>query len=249
MQDLLNKTLARIVIETPRAAAVFERYQLDFCCKGKRRLSDVCSEKGVDPAEITREIKAIHYPVDEQEPSKAFSAFTLTELIDHIVTRHHSYTRKESAILQEYLAKLSARHGFMHPELNKIAALFTAIKEEMELHMQKEENVLFPRIKEMEERINDNPGSLHAHVSYYLAPITMMEQEHDHAGEMLAEIHTLSRNYAVPPDACTTYHLSYALLKQFEEDFHLHVHLENNILFPKSLAFFQGAKPLSVQMQ
>jgi len=136
-----------------------------------------------------------------------------------------------------YLQKVASKHGERHPELLKIVELFAAVKEEMEQHMQKEELILFPRINEMEKLVTEGT-EIRINQTYLQAPINMMEQEHDHAGEMLAEINRLTDNYHPPADACTTYKLSFAALQAFEMDLHQHVHLENNILFPKALQLF-----------
>jgi regulator of cell morphogenesis and NO signaling len=165
-----------------------------------------------------------------------FDKLSLSELADYIVTTHHSYVKKESLQLFAYIQKVASKHGYRHPELFKIFELVSAIKEEMELHMQKEEQVLFPRIKEIEKYSQQQPDEYKLNISYVKAPISMMEQEHDHAGSLMEEIRLLSNNYEAPEDACTTYKLTYASLKAFETDLHQHVHLENNILFPRAIA-------------
>ena len=144
-----------------------------------------------------------------------------------------------------YLQKVASKHGERHPELLKIFELFAAVKEEMEQHIQKEELILFPRINEMEKMVSEGT-EIRINHTYLQAPINMMEQEHDHAGEMLAEINKLTNNYNPPADACTTYKLSFAALQAFEMDLHQHVHLENNILFPKALQLFGIPAPYSL---
>ena len=144
-----------------------------------------------------------------------------------------------------YLQKVASKHGEQHPEMLKVFELFAAVKEEMELHMQKEEQILFPRIQETEKMVNDGI-EIRINHTYLQAPINMMEQEHDHAGSILAEINKLTGNYHPPSDACTTYKLSFAALQAFEMDLHRHVHLENNILFPKALQLFGIAAPYSL---
>jgi regulator of cell morphogenesis and NO signaling len=143
--------------------------------------------------------------------------------------------KKESPQLLAYAEKVASKHGQRHPELFKIFEAVAAIKEEMGTHMHKEEAILFPRIQELENFSKHEHGDIKLSVSYLQAPITMMEQEHDHAGELLAEIRQLSENYTPPQDACTTYKLLFASLQAFEMDLHQHVHLENNLLFPKAI--------------
>ena len=144
-----------------------------------------------------------------------------------------------------YLQKAASKHGERHPEMLKVFELFAAVKEEMEQHMQKEEQVLFPRIQETEKWVNEGKEMLINH-TYLQAPVHLMEQEHEHAGALMAEINTLTDNYHPPADACTTYKLSFAALQAFEMDLHQHVHLENNILFPKALQLFGLPAPASL---
>lgn len=235
MTELLTKSLARIVTENHKTAAVFEKYNLDFCCKGKRTLQDACRENKVNPAEVLIELEKTNGT--GHEGSSDPSQLSLHELAGQIVSTHHSYVRNEMPLIYGYLDKVSSKHGERHPELYKIFELFTAVKEEMEMHMMKEEKVLFPRISEVERLVNEN-RTLHINSTFIGAPVSMMEQEHDHAGSLLAEIRELTNNYVPPADACTTYKLSFAALQAFELDLHQHVHLENNILFPKALSLF-----------
>jgi regulator of cell morphogenesis and NO signaling len=236
MNELSNQTLAEIVTSNHRTAAVLEKYHLDFCCKGKRSLRQACSEKNISIDELLNELQTVSPGSSGScKVATPFDKLSLSRLTDYIVTTHHSYVKKETLQLFAYIQKVASKHGYRHPELFKIFELVSAIKEEMELHMQKEEQVLFPRIKEIEE-YSLQPDEHKLNIAYLQAPITMMEQEHDHAGSLMEEIRLLSNNYEAPEDACTTYKLTYASLKAFETDLHQHVHLENNILFPKAIA-------------
>jgi regulator of cell morphogenesis and NO signaling len=147
--------------------------------------------------------------------------------------------------IASYLQKVASKHGGHHPEMLKVFEIFMAVKEEMEQHMQKEEVVLFPRIKELEKQIGIG-NQPRINITYLKAPITMMEHEHDHAGATMADIRKLTSNYNLPADACTTYRLSFAALEAFELNLHQHVHLENNILFPKSLKMFNATGEYSL---
>jgi regulator of cell morphogenesis and NO signaling len=234
MNELLNKSLAQIVTGNHKTASVFEKYHLDFCCKGKRSLKEACAETNLDTDILLAELASANTTQpEEHQPGN----MTLPELAAYITETHHSYVKKEMPLIVGYLQKVTAKHGVRHPELYKIFELFAAVKEEMELHMQKEEKILFPRINEMEKLIRENIATP-VSTTFLSGPISMMEQEHDHAGNMLAEIRELSQNYTPPADACTTYKLSFAALQAFELDLHQHVHLENNILFPKALQLF-----------
>ena len=236
MNDLMTKSLAQIVNNNHRAAMVFEKYHLDFCCKGKRSLQEACTEKELKIEEVISELQTTEQ-VNSSSSDVDYNRLSLAQLSEYIVLIHHSFVKKESPAILGYLQKVASKHGDRHPEMIKVLQLFTAVKEEMEHHMQKEESVLFPRIKEVEKIVNEGKEIIINH-TYLLSPINMMEQEHDHAGSLLAEIRNLTDNFTPPVDACTTYRLIYAALEAFELDLHRHVHLENNILFPKALKLF-----------
>jgi regulator of cell morphogenesis and NO signaling len=240
MSELINKTLAQIVTNNHRTAAVFEKHNLDFCCKGKRTLEQACAEHNIAVTDVTAELTSVLSGTSGScQVAFPFDKLSLGQLADYIVDNHHGYTRRETELLFPYIQKVAAKHGSRHAELLKIFELFTELKEEMEMHMKKEELVLFPRIKDIEvhvTRANDGP---HHDISYLQLPITMMEKDHDHAGELMSEIRKLSNHFTPPADACTTYKLSFVSLKALEADLHQHVHLENNILFPKAIALFK----------
>jgi|CXWL01.1.fsa_nt_gi regulator of cell morphogenesis and NO signaling len=244
MSELMTKSLAQIVNSNHRAAIVFEKYHLDFCCKGKRSLVIACAESEIKMEDVLAELEETE-PGNNSGVSIDLQKMSLNELVDYIVTTHHSYVKKEMPAILGYLQKVVSKHGDRHPEMIKVLALFTAVKEEMEHHMQKEELILFPRIKEIEQQLAAG-SEIKISSTYLLSPINIMEQEHDHAGSMLAEIRRLINDYNPPADACTTYRLSYASLQAFELDLHQHVHLENNILFPKALQLFGSANQNSL---
>lgn len=242
MNDLLNKTLAQIVTGDHRSSSVFEKYQLDFCCKGKRTLEQACAEKNLDATVVINELN--EHLAQKKSVAFPFDKLTLNDLITHIVDTHHDYVKKEMPVIFMYLQKVAAKHSGRHPELMRIFELFSAVKEEMEMHMVKEEKILFPRIGWMEKNFAAAIKE-EADVQYLQAPIHMMEEEHDHAGTAMAEIRKLSNNYTPPADACTTYKLSFAALDAFEQDLHHHIHLENNMLFPRSIELFRKLPPVS----
>lgn len=236
MQEIKELTLAQIVNSNHKTANVFEKYHLDFCCKGKRTLMQACTEQQIPMTEITAELENV---LQTENAVIEFENMSLTQLCEYIVNTHHAYVKKELPLIFSYLQKVSAKHGERHTELKKIFELFTAVKEEMEGHMKKEELILFPRIKELEKLMENKKGNFQLNIGYLRSPITTMEQEHDHAGSLLNEIRIFSKDYNPPLDACTTYRLSFAVLQAFELDLHQHVHLENNILFPKSISMFK----------
>jgi len=227
--ELFSKTLAQIVNENHKAATIFEKYDLDFCCKGKRSLEAACEERQLAAETIATEISAA-VNKDESAPVD-FDKLSLAALADHIVLTHHGYTKKELPQIFYYLQKVSSKHGDRHNELYAIFEKFSDLKDDMETHMQKEELILFPKIKEIEKAVENNQRGL----SSIQTPINVMEDEHEHAGNLLKEIRSLSDNYTPPPDACTTYRLSFAALQALEQDLHQHIHLENNILFPRAI--------------
>jgi regulator of cell morphogenesis and NO signaling len=215
---------------------VFEKYNLDFCCKGKRSLEIACREKNLESRAIADEIEGMQ----QLNPFNDFNSFSLTQLVEYIVSTHHAYTKKELVQIFAYLQKISSKHGERHAELYRIFETFAALKEELEMHMRKEELILFPRIEEL-----DNATGQSNELSMSIeAPITVMEDEHQHAGDLMEKIRTYSSNYTPPEDACTTYRLTFAALQALEKDLHQHVHLENNILFPKALKLFRDNKTL-----
>jgi regulator of cell morphogenesis and NO signaling len=241
MENLNSLTLAQIVKSNFKTASVFEKYHLDFCCKGKRSLDQACAEQQLQVNDVVAELENVFANADNQT-AITFAQMNLTQLCDYIVNTHHAYVKNEMPQIFAYLQKVSSKHGERHPELYKIFETFAAVKEEMEGHMKKEEIVLFPRIKELQRLLEDESPVTQINITYLQSPISVMEQEHDHAGAMLNEIRMLSNDYVPPNDACTTYALSFAALKAFELDLHQHVHLENNILFPKALDTFKQLK-------
>jgi regulator of cell morphogenesis and NO signaling len=204
-------------------------------------LQQACTEQEIPVEKIIAELENLSDTNISADPVH-FEEMTLTQLIGYIVSTHHAYVNKELPLIYSYLEKVASKHGERHPELIKVFQLFAAVKEELESHMKKEEFVLFPRIKEMEKHLLNEGGPFNLNITYLQSPITIMEQEHDHAGTLLNEIRVLTTNYVPPADACTTYRLSFASLQAFELDLHQHIHLENNVLFPKAIRLFKNLK-------
>lgn len=228
-----EETLGQIVATDLRKAQIFKKYGLDFCCGGKKTVKQACAEKGLDVTKIEQELQqADKIPLSRPLP---YGDWSLDFLSDYIVNTHHSYVNKNLPDIKAYSEKVMKVHGAQHPELVRINQLVQEIYAELVAHMAKEEKVLFPYIKEL-VLANKNTSPLHAaHFGSVQTPINMMEMEHELVGKNLEEIRILSSNYLLPQDACASYSLLYRLLDEFEEDLHLHVHLENNILFPKAL--------------
>jgi regulator of cell morphogenesis and NO signaling len=234
--NLLNeKTLAQIVTAHPEAAGVFEKYNLDFCCKGKQLLSTACLNDEQKFKSVEKELEALLAP-EKENIDVLPDDLSLSKLIDLIISRHHQYVSSISPLLFAHTQKVAEKHGERHPELLEIANLTAEICEDMSQHMAKEEGILFPGIKSLEESVFKDDTFKLRKPNMLQDPIRVMEHEHDRAGEILASIRKLTNNYTPPQDACTTYKLSFNELQEFENDLHKHVHLENNILFPKTLA-------------
>jgi regulator of cell morphogenesis and NO signaling len=235
MNQLLDKTLSQIVTEHHQAARVFEKYGLDFCCKGKRPLKDACEENQIGEQTILNDLESA-FGLNENIPD--YNSMSLTELSEYIVRVYHSTVKVNNPQIFNYVLRLASKHGDRFPYMKEVYEIFAEVKEEMEQHMMQEELVLFPRIKllEMPDR------SKLTDIDALLAPIDLMEAEHEVAGTMMMQIRKLTYNYEPPRDACTTHRLTLASLKAYEEDLHRHVHLENNILFPKAIALFKSVQ-------
>ncbi|MDT8394011.1 MAG: iron-sulfur cluster repair di-iron protein [Bacteroidales bacterium] len=223
-----NNTIGQIVTNDFRAAEIFKKAGIDFCCGGNQSIADACNEKGIDPEVIVSELAVLA----EQDTGRGnnFNAWDLDFLCDFIVNTHHSYVRKKLPELIFYTQKIASVHGDSHPELHEVQELFEGINKELSQHMQKEEEVLFPAIKQALKETDENVYQI------IRSEISRMSDEHEFAGTSMDKIRSLTRNYSVPEDACNTYLVALKTLEQFEDDLHIHVHLENNILFPKALA-------------
>ncbi len=232
MEEFEKLTLAKIVALKPEAASLFEKHHLDFCCKGKQTLSEALISDKQKKDEVTKVLKDFFNEMDVK-PGLKFDDLSLSKLIDYILEIHHRYVKESGAVILNHLDKVVSKHGQRHPELIKIMDLFTEVKRELDQHMIKEEVILFPRIKEMELLINSSV--IEKQLVFIEAPIHVMEAEHEMAANLLNEINQITNNYTVPADACTTFRLAYDELRMFEHDLHKHVHLENNLLFPKAL--------------
>ncbi len=240
MINIKEQTLATIVTNNHFTVPVLEKYHLDFCCKGKRTLADACIEKGLPLETITEELEKSSSAL--QSNKMPFMEMTAEQLISYILIHHHFYVKQFMPTILGHLEKVATKHGDRFPYMVEVFVLFKEIYEEMTAHMHKEEMILFPRIKEVAAMQDAHQHSTLSE-GYLTAPIEVMEHEHDQAGEILYKIRKLTNNYTPPAEACTTFQVSLAELKEFEEDLHRHVHLENNILFPLA------EKMLNKQMQ
>ncbi|PSL07754.1 iron-sulfur cluster repair di-iron protein [Cecembia rubra] len=235
METLAEKKVGKIVADNFKTAKVFTKYGIDFCCKGAIPLQEACEKNSVSLNQILSELSQA---LKEEEASN-YKDFNLSELIDHIILTHHQYVENTIPPLKAYLLKLATVHGDRHPELLEIRDLFLEAADALTVHMKKEELILFPYIKAMEEADRSHFTLSAPHFGHVKNPIHMMEEDHDSEGERFRIISQLSDTYSTPADGCQTYRVAYAMLKEFEEDLHTHIHLENNILFPKAIALFE----------
>jgi regulator of cell morphogenesis and NO signaling len=234
IQNLTTKTVREIALEAPLTTKVFENYRIDYCCGGHRTFADACQTAGADAEDVLKEINECLESAVPTELDWVAQA-SLSRLIDYIVAKHHAYTEYEIKNLTPLMAKVASRHGANHPELFKLEELFAALCSELAPHLQKEERMLFPYIKELEDfkvKREKAPMSCFGTVNN---PVSVMLREHDAAGEILRTLREVSRDYAVPGGACTSYTALLTRLEAFEKDLHQHIHLENNILFPKAI--------------
>ena len=229
-----DETLGEIAAKDLRKAEVFKKYGLDFCCGGKKTVKEACAEKGLDVTNVEQELNFADKNVISSRPLP-YNDWSLDFLADYIVNTHHSYVKKTIPHLRSYASKVASVHGGQHSELFAISQLTDEVCEELSLHMIKEEKVLFPYIKEL-VAAKDSAQPLHAaHFGTVQNPINMMEHEHEVVGNKLEQIRKLSNNFSLPEDSCASYSYLYKTLEEFENDLHIHVHLENNILFPKAI--------------
>ena len=229
-----EETLGEIAVKDLRKAEVFKKYGLDFCCGGKKTVKEACAEKGIDVTQVEQELqqagKIISATAARPLP---YNDWSIDFLADYIVNTHHSYVRKTVPDLSAYAGKVAKVHGAHHPELLEINKLTQLVCDELSSHMIKEETILFPYIKQLVAATN---GALVLKNGNTIQKeIDSMQDEHEVAGNALEKIRSLSGNFKLPEDSCASYAFLYNTLEEFENDLHIHVHLENNILFPKAL--------------
>lgn len=224
-----ENTVGEIAAGLPLSVRVFEQLGIDFCCGGKAPLGDACRARGLDPADVVEQIRSIGQPAAALPDWQRVS---MIALIDHIVTTHHAYMKTQLPRLGAMLEKILSKHGERHGEvLQPLAETFRPMREELEGHLTKEELILFPLIRQMESGGTESEF----HCGSVRNPVRVMLREHDDAGEALARLRELTSGYTPPVDACNTFRAFYAELADLERDLHQHIHLENNILFPKAV--------------
>lgn len=223
----LESTVAQLILDHPRWISALEEYGIDYCCHGQESFARACAQRHLDPAETLRELHRLEStsPEVHLDPRD----LSIPDLIDHIVTKHHHFLRQQLPSIDERLATVVRKHGGIHAELAELQTVFRDLRKELEDHMLKEEVVLFPWAQRMARQhyvSADNPPFSISH------PIARMEAEHEFAGRALEQLRDLSNKYTAPADACATYRIVLEDMAALERDLHLHIHEENNILFP-----------------
>ena len=239
-----NQTVREIAINNPAAVRIFEGFGIDYCCGGKRPLREACHSANAPVDKVLRaldELEASNISTEE----RPWAQCALADLTAHIIGRHHRYVREEAPRIEVLLQKVVKRHGEAHPELGAIQDTFVALSQELFAHMMKEERVLFPFLDAMEAAARAGqppPPGCFASVEL---PIARMLADHDDAGALLARMRDLSGGYRAPEGSCPTYRGLYQALEEFERDLHHHVHLENNILFPRAAEMERSLKEMA----
>ena len=236
MTVMTAKTVRELAVENPTATRVFEKLGIDYCCGGNQSLEQACGRANVSVDLVLDSLEIAEETARAAKQERAWQTEPLSELIAHIKNTHHQYTREEVVRLTALLQKVCSVHGKNHPELLDIQATFAGLAQELTTHMMKEEMVLFPYLARMEEAVTQKEPVLPAPFGSVANPVAMMEHEHDSAGNALRAMRKASNEYAAPADACVSYQTLYQALSAFEADLHQHIHLENNILFPRALA-------------
>ena len=236
MTVMTAKTVREVAVDNPTATRVFERFGIDYCCGGNQALEQACQRAGVSVDEVIDSLEMEKEAARAAKQLHDWQSESLSELIAYIKNTHHKFTRQETVRLAALLQKVCSAHGKNHPELFGIRETFGWVSQELMTHMMKEEMVLFPYIERMEESVIQNEPVLPAPFGSVQNPVAMMEHEHDSAGAALRSMRKASSDFAPPTDACISYQTLYKALAAFEADRHQHIHLENNILFPRAIA-------------
>lgn len=227
-------TVREVAMELPQSTRLFEKLRIDYCCGGHKPLAEACASAGVDVADVMEMLAGVTQ--SEDTAALDFQNASVPDLVTHILDTHHVFTKSEMRRLQSLTDKVIGAHGANHPELLHVRELWLKLCADLTPHMFKEEQILFPYMIALAQAADHKWAAPFAPFGTVNNPIRMMMREHDTAGEIVRELRTLTSDYKAPADACSSYQTLYQALENFERDLHQHIHLENNILFPKSLA-------------
>lgn len=235
MPAIIHETVRDLALRVPGATRVFERAGIDYCCGGGQTLEAACAAAGVDGQELIGKLNELELSSPVTELDQMLKEATLEQLIEHIVSKHHVFTADELARLDQLLAKVQSRHGENHPELAKVGHAFCQLRDDLMPHMMKEERILFPYITDMERAHSAGRSIPMPPFGTVSNPIRMMMHEHDVDGALLRDIREASGGFTLPADACMSFRALYEGLEELERDLHQHIHLENNVLFPRAM--------------
>ncbi|HQZ97559.1 MAG TPA: iron-sulfur cluster repair di-iron protein [Pyrinomonadaceae bacterium] len=238
MINVEGKTVREIALAMPVTTRVFEEFKIDYCCHGNTPFEEACRNVGANPETVIQKIDGV-LDLPNAGDQDSFAEMRLSDLVDHILDKHHVYTKDETYHLTPLMAKVATRHGEHNPYLIELKGLFQSLCEDLAPHMMKEEMVLFPYIQKLEYSYAN-----HLNVSYppfgtVRHPVNMMEIEHDEVGELLAKMRAVTNDYTLPAEACPSFTALYLRLGELERDLHQHIHLENNLLFPRAIEMEQ----------
>jgi len=241
MTTNVTKTVREFALELPQATRIFEKLGIDYCCGGSKALQEACLAVGVPTERVVALLDESAGGSTAPDKTRDWNTAPLYDLTAYIVDKHHTFTREALLRLSQLLAKVSAVHGENHSELRRLQVIFQDLKEELTDHMLKEEQVLFPYIEKLAAAVAHGERVPMPFFGTVRNPVRMMMQEHDHAGQALRDLREASSNYEVPADGCISYRTLYEALGEFERDLHHHIHLENNILFPRAAELEEAA--------
>lgn len=232
IEILKDSKVGEVVASNFKVAEVFEKYGIDFCCKGGMSLDAACQSKNIDSEKFIRDLKSSL--LIKSDPTQNFLDWPLDLLADYIEKKHHRYIREKTPMIQTYLTKLVNAHGSRYPQLIEVQQLFEQSVLDMHVHMRKEEMILFPYIRnKVQTIVNSGSGNVFSSIQ---TPVNILMQDHENEGKRFEKISDLTNQYEPPIAACITHKVCLSMLKEFELDLHHHIHLENNILFPKAIA-------------
>ena len=234
------RKVRELALEIPEATRIFEKIGIDYCCGGNKSLEEACTASNLSVDQVLDSLELAEETARAKQKDHNWQTEPLADLVAHITSRHHKYTREEIARLRPLFDKVCSVHGKNHPELQQVRASFQGVAQELTTHMMKEEMVLFPYIVRMEESVIQREPVVPPPFGSVQNPVSMMMHEHDSAGEALRAMRQASAGYAPPGDACISYQTLYKALADFEADLHQHILLENNILFPRAIEMEPG---------
>ena len=238
-------TVGGVAVKVPGGAQILENLGIDYCCGGERSLADACLAAGVPVRDVLSSLEKAEQSTRASSKFFDWSSASLSQLVAYIIDKHHAFTRKELERLEPVVVRVRSAHVQNHPELLSIQELFGDLKDELLPHMQKEELVLFPYVNEIDKAVTEGGVLRWPPFGRVLNPISIMLAEHDKAGDTFRKMRELSSNFFVPADGCASYRELYAALEALEADLHLHIHLENNLLFPRAINMENDVRQVS----